>query len=274
MHLAAYNFSSLTKDLNGIFNHEDITKTISIGHGWSSLVAQRVCLHAPACVAGLNMLNVACNTPLDQPFVLDGLNDLAAQVYGYFLTFDEGTRLMSENPERLWDILQSANANGNWTKKMFTEEDALRYQIFDSSPIPLKEYAKNEKLKGQIVDRITRDGFETWQAYYLARKDNVQFEAEKVGVRRDRSRVDLPVLYVGCSCYLVAGPESINAAKLAGLLPDLEEVLVESGHWCMFEKPEEVNKTIRGFLENRFWASVVTVRVQCLGFPITIEWLD
>ncbi|KAK5079492.1 hypothetical protein LTR70_009451 [Exophiala xenobiotica] len=96
-----YNFSSLTKDLNGIFNHEDITKTISIGHGWNSLVAQRVCLQAPERVAGLNMLNVACNTPLNQPFDLDGLNDLAAQVYGYFFTFEEGTRLMSENPERL-----------------------------------------------------------------------------------------------------------------------------------------------------------------------------
>lgn len=73
-----------------------------------------------------------------------------------------------------------------------------------------------------------------------------------MGVPRDRHRVDLPVLYVGCSDDLVARPDSINAAKGAGLLPDLEEVLIESGHWCMFEKPEEVTKAIRGFLERRF----------------------
>lgn len=36
------------------------------------------------------------------------------------------------------------------------------------------------------------------------------------------------------------------------VLPDLEEILIESGHWCVYEKPGEAIEAITEFLEKRF----------------------
>lgn len=68
---------------------------------------------------------------------------------------------------------------------------------------------------------------------------------------RDRLRIDIPVLYIGYPDTRTARPDSINAAKAAGLFLHLEEVMVESGHRYVFEKTVEVTMAIRGSLENR-----------------------
>jgi len=258
-HLSAYNYSYFTKDFVEIFDHEKVSKVISIGHDWGSAVAQRVYLYAPERVAGLIMLNVAYMAPSDQPFDLDAFNEMTAKVYGYsiftywyFFTSEEGTRLMSEKPEKVWEICHGADQDGSWIKKMFSDKNAMRDLILDPKPAPLKEYAQNEKLKKHFVDRVKRDGMETWQTYYRAWRENVQYEAEKVGVPKDRYKINLPVLYIACSGDPIARPDTINGAKDAGLLPDLEEVLIDSGHWCTYERPEEVTNAIKGFLEKRF----------------------
>jgi len=258
-HVSAYNYSYITKDFVEIFDHENVSKVIAIGHDWGSGAVQRVYLYAPERVAGLILLNVAYLIPSDEPFDLDAANDMTTKAYGspllmywYFFTSEEGTRLMSENPEKVWEMCHGADQEGSWMMKMFTERNTIRDFILDPKSVPLKEYAQNEKLKKEFVDRVKRDGMETWQVYYRSWKDNVQHEAEKVEVPKDRHKINLPVLYIGCSGDPVARPDSINIAKGAGLLPDLEEVLIDSGHWCTFEKPEEITKAIKGFLEKRF----------------------
>lgn len=176
-HIAAYNFSYLTKDFVDIFDHEDITKVIAIGHDWGSGVASRVYLYAPERVVGLILLNVAYSPPSEEPFDVDVMNEMTKKFVGYplftywhFFTSEEGTRLMSENPEKVWEICHGVDADmhGSWMKKMFTVEGAMRDVILDPHPVELKGYAQNEELKREFVDRVKRDGFGTWQNYYHA----------------------------------------------------------------------------------------------------------
>lgn len=42
-----------------------------------------------------------------------------------------------------------------------------------------------------------------------------------------------------------------DAQKL-GLLPDLEENVIEAAHWVLYEKPEEIARTIQEWLSACF----------------------
>lgn len=205
------------------------------------------------------LLNVPYAVPSVEPFDLTALNELTTKAYGYrvfaywYFTSEEGTRLMSRNPEKVWVVCHGADTGDkNWMLNTFTERDAIHQQILSPTLVPLKEYARNEKLKDAFVDRIKRDGFETWQMYYRSWVDNVQYEAEKVGASKDLHKVNLRVLYIACSRDPLARPDCINGPKDAGLLPNLEQVLIDSSHRYPYEKPQEATNAIRGFLERIF----------------------
>lgn len=44
----------------------------------------------------------------------------------------------------------------------------------------------------------------------------------------------------------------MSDAKEAGLVDDVEEKVVEAGHWVMYEKPEEMAGLMKDWLERRF----------------------
>jgi soluble epoxide hydrolase / lipid-phosphate phosphatase len=44
----------------------------------------------------------------------------------------------------------------------------------------------------------------------------------------------------------------MSDAKEKGLVLDLEEKVVQAGHWCLYEKPEEIARVIGEWLQKRF----------------------
>ena len=57
-----------------------------------------------------------------------------------------------------------------------------------------------------------------------------------------------PYLFIGCDGDAVCRTDAIELAKGAGLVPDLTVHEVHSGHWCLYEVPEEVGKIMVGWL--------------------------
>lgn len=254
--VAAYNFSYITKDFVDILDHEQVDRVILIGHDWGAGLVGRFWLYAPTRVAGMVLLNVAYTAPTEAPFDLPAVNEMTKRIYGFglfeywnFFTSDEGTKLMSNNPDKVWQICHMSGPQ----EMMWCYPDKMRDFLLDKdATMEVRWYAKDEKLKKQFIDRIRRDGFETFQMYYRAWMDNVQHESEKALVPKERHVVTVPVLYVGCTEDAVARPESINMPKEAGLLPDLKIVTIESGHWCALDKPNEVSHAVEQFVLQRF----------------------
>ena len=271
-----YNYQQQANSLAQILDHEGVLKeksVIPVGHDWGSAVSQRFYLyHRKRCV-GLSLLSLAYQIPSDQPFDLEKVNGLTEKRLGYpqweywnFFTAPDAPKLMSENIGRFWDV-----NNGNypspkpeehgrdiWMREMFCTPNAMREYVtgtgkYEGYTVPLKQYKKGEELKRSFIERMSRDGFEGPVCYYHSLKNNTMLEDEKkLSKSRENMMIDVPLLYIGQTGDWVCRTDLMGDAKSQGLVPDLEEKVVDAGHWVLYEKPEDIAEIIGDWLNRRF----------------------
>lgn len=151
-----------------------------------------------------------------------------------------------------------------WMREMFCTPGAMRAYVAregkwkDGSSVELKEYAKNPELKRRFVQHLSRGGFEGPVQYYHSLANNTMLEDERAlctaedGSDRDLRRIEVPVLYIGQTGDWVCRTDLMGPAKEQGLVPDLEEEVVDAGHWVLYEKPGEVVRLIGEWLGRKF----------------------
>lgn len=258
LHLAAYNFSYMTRDYLELLDAENIETFIAIGHDWGAALAGRICLYAPLeRVKGLVLVNIPYTPPNDHPFDVDIYNRMSKQAFGYetfaywhFFSSDKAGELMGKYPEKVWAICHGAG-NG-WMRQMFGDRDAIRNFLLSDESTELKDYAQDPELRQHFIDRVQKDGMHTWQNWYKAMVENVQYEAERVEIPKERRTLNLPVLFIGCEFDACAPPATIEVARAAGVLPDLQVATISCGHWSPFEAPGEIVSAIEEFLQKKF----------------------
>ena len=271
-----YNYQQQANSLAQILDHESVPKeksVIPVGHDWGSAVSQRFYLyHRKRCV-GLSLLSLAYQIPSDQPFDLEKVNGLTEKRLGYpqweywnFFTAPDAPKLMSENIGRFWDV-----NNGNypspkpeehgrdiWMREMFCTPNAMREYVtgtgkYEGYTVPLKPYKKGEELKRSFIERMSRDGFEGPVCYYHSLKNNTMLEDEKeLSKSKENKMIEVPLLYIGQTGDWVCRTDLMGDAKSQGLVPDLEEKVVDAGHWVLYEKPEDIAEIIGDWLNRRF----------------------
>lgn len=251
-----YNYRDMTNDLEEILQAENVHKIIIIGHDWGSIIAQRFYFFHPEYVAGIILLNVAYRPPQEGKFDLTAANDFTEKTFGYplfayweFFTADNAPKVAGENLDKFWEAMHGDEHD--WMKKILCVRGAVRNYLLGNEHVPLKPYAKEPKWKDDFMQRFARDGFEAPFNYYKATANNVQSKSD-ADVPKQLYKVQLPMLYIGCTGDAVCREDLIEVPRKAGLLPDLEVQQITSGHWVPMEKPEEVAQYIRSFVNKRF----------------------
>lgn len=254
---AAYQWDVMTKDLVEIIDAEQHEKVISIGHDWGAACASRLYNYHPSRVAGIILLNVAYSAPTRDKFDLDATNKMMEKAFGYpvfsywhLFAAPDGPAILKENVERLYNAMHS---EGDKMKYIFTTPGAIReYLVNGGQELTLRQYAQDEQLKRDFIERMTRDGFEAPQCWYLAAKNNYQHEVDKQ-LPESADKVNVPLLYIGCKQDPVCRPEAMYRAIQAGLVPQLEQAeLIDAAHWVAYEKPEEVVTRMEGWLKKQY----------------------
>ena len=83
--------------------------------------------------------------------------------------------------------------------------------------------------------------------------ENHHYEVEK-SIPDERLKVNVTILFIGCTNDPGCPPELIRIPESQGLLPDLSVNEMVSGHWPTIEKPAEVERAIREWLKKfRSW---------------------
>ncbi|KAI1631419.1 epoxide hydrolase-like protein [Biscogniauxia mediterranea] len=262
---AAYNHADLTRDLVEILDAEEVEKVVSVGHDWGSQVAQRLYNFHPGRVAGLVMLNVGYAPPSPERFDLAAFNAQTEATFGYplfayqeFFVSAEARRILDADPGRFYDGIHGAGRD--WMRELFCVRGNMRKWMLDEGEEgkgerwtvePRPYVVRDPGARDAFVARFRRDGFAAPLCYYRAVSENVQSEAAR-RVPAENHVVRVPALYIICSQDAVCRPESSAAAKKAGLLPDIEEATIDSGHWSPYEKPDEIAELMNSFLERRF----------------------
>jgi pimeloyl-ACP methyl ester carboxylesterase len=181
---SAYKFDAVSKDLTEITDAESAPKVVVVGHDWGSLVAARYYNFYPERVSGMVLLNVAYLPPSKDKFDLDAVNAMTAQGFGYpiysywyFFTSPEAPAMLKENAARLYAALHAKGETS--MKDFFTVQNAFPDYLQSGSAEPeVREYAQDPAFKQYSINRLSRDGFEGAQQYYVAMRNNIQLEPD------------------------------------------------------------------------------------------------
>ncbi|KAJ9608071.1 hypothetical protein H2200_007059 [Cladophialophora chaetospira] len=250
-----YNYAGMADDLREILDAEEVDKAIVVGHDWGAAMVQRFYAFHADRVAGIILLNIAYHPPSkpgDPRFDLQGVNELLQNAYGAplwtyweFFTSNDGPQLMRENLEKVYEAQHGDVPD--WGFKMFCVPGAWREYVVGSQTVPLKPYAKEKRWRDSFFGQFEKDSFEAPVQWYRAMIENVQYEVE-VKIPTERRKIEVPVLFVGCTQDANNRIDLIEIPKEAGLLPQLEVKILDCGHWCPMEMPKEVADFIREFL--------------------------
>lgn len=272
-----YNYKQQADSLAQILDAEGITgkRVIPVGHDWGSATVQRFYLyHRNRCV-GLSLLSLAYQLPSTEAFDLEGVNASTEKRFGYpqweywyFFTAPDAAELMRNNLEIFWEVnngnYPSPNPEENgrdiWMREMFCVKNGMRDYMEQSGRwankrVPLKDYPHGEEQKRRFVERMSRDGFEGPVNYYHSLKNNTMLEEEKELCEKDENgndkrNIDVPVLFLGQTGDWVCRTDLMIDTK--DYVKDLEEKVVDAGHWCLYEKPEAIAEAISEWLVRRF----------------------
>ena len=177
---------------------------------------------------------------------------------------------MKENLSRFWEVdngdLPSPDAKENgpdvWMREMFCTKDAMRGYITGTGKymgytVPLRYYPNGEYDKKRFIERLFRDRLEGPVQYYHSQANNTMLEGEqalcdKAGKEGDQRKIEVPLLNIGQSGDWVCRTDLMKDAQKEILVPDLEEKVVQGGHWTLYEKPDEIAYTICEWLTRGF----------------------
>ncbi|KAM3414980.1 hypothetical protein BST61_g10117 [Cercospora zeina] len=270
-----YNYRAQANSISQILDREKVpNNVIPIGHDWGSATSQRFYLyHKDRCV-GLSLLSLAYQIPSSQKFDLQTANAETSKRFGYpqweywnFFTRPDAANVMRDNVERFWDVnngLYISDQPGEegrdiWMREMFCVPHAMDDYVEGKGKwaggkrVELKPYAKDPVLFERFKERLCRDGFEGPVQYYHSLKNNTMIEDERELVeKKDGAKIEVPLLYIGQTGDWVCRVDLMGDAKEAGLVEDLEEKVVDAGHWVLYEKPEEIAGIIQEWLVKKF----------------------
>ena len=269
-----YNYKQQADSIAQILDQEGVPdNVIPVGHDWGSAISQRFYLyHRKRCI-GLCLNSLAYQIPSSEPFDLDEQNKLTAGRFGYpqweywnFFTAPDAPKLMEEDLSRMYEVnhglyrsnIPEENGRDIWMREMFCTLGAMREYVakqgkFENWTVDLKPYAENPELKKRFIERMSRDGFSAPVCYYHSLKNNTMIKDEKMLCRNvEDKKIDVPLLYIGQTGDWVCRTDLMIDAKEQGLVPDLEEKVLEAGHWFLYEVPEEFASLLSDWLTRRF----------------------
>lgn len=269
-----YNYKQQADSIAQILDKEGVPgNVIPIGHDWGSGISQRFYLWHKDLCAGLSLLSLAYVIPNPQPFDLDEQNKLTAGRFGYpqweywnFFTAPDGPKLMEDDLMRMWEVnngnypsnIPRENGRDIWMREMFCSMGAMREYVakqgkYKNFTVDLKPYAKDPTLQKNFVERMKRDGFSAPVQYYHSLASNTMLEEEKIlSQSQESKKINVPLLYIGQTGDWVCRTDLMVDAKDQGLVTDLEEKVVDAGHWVLYEKPQEIAEIIADWLTRKF----------------------
>lgn len=278
-----YNYKQQADSIAQILDKEAVPKegaVIPVGHDWGSATAQRFYLyHRERCV-GLTILSLAYQIPSPEPFDLEKANAATAERFGYpqweywnFFTAPDAPKLMAQNLERVWEANNGQhpspdpkeNGHDVWMRDMFCTPGLMREYVtgtgrYKDYTVPLRYYPNMEQVKKAFIDRLGRDGFEAPVCYYHSLAQNTMLDEERslcpaTNGGKDLRKIEVPMLYIGQSGDWVCRVDLMSDAVKEGLVKDLEEKVVQGGHWILYEKPDEIAAILGDWLSRRFSVS-------------------
>ncbi len=257
----AYAQSEIVQDMMEFIRHLGRETAVWIGHDWGSPVVWNMALHHPEKVAALTSLCV--------PLGLEGgVDELVKYVdrsiypmerypkgqwdYQYFYqeNFGLAQKEMENDPYKLVKALFRKRMGESKDLPVFSASIRERNGWFppDGVPpdMPIDLDVITEEEAREYSAALSRTGFFGANSWYMNHERNHSYNE----LLPTHVELDMPVLFLHAEhdyiCYTL---DSDLVLPMRACCNNLQEAVVESGHWMAQEKPDDVNKILEKWLE-------------------------
>ncbi|GAA5808930.1 hypothetical protein MFLAVUS_002329 [Mucor flavus] len=231
-----YGYKNIANDLAALLDHLEIPTVTVIGHDWGGAVTWRFGQFYPERVKAL----VSFCTPYFPPMNVDVTLEQVVQVlpnfkYQLYLASPEAEKDMDDNMAKFFRLVFRPIADGKYLRDPETGRLAEgREDVARSEVIP-------EKVLNYYVEAYTKQGARGGLNWYKQTHNNF------VQCKDIDPIIKKPSMMVIAELDKALPPSM--AAKMPEYIPGVEMHLVkDSGHWILWEKPEECNAYLKDFL--------------------------
>ncbi|CAF4210097.1 unnamed protein product [Adineta steineri] len=208
----------MVQHLISLLDHLNLTKVIVLGHDWGVRPATRFVLYHPERTLGLILFNVGYEPPAkrDVEKVLQFTKEtFGYELFGYweFINSDDAAKIFEENADGALDIWYSSDP-----------------KLWKTDLAPL-------------VRQVITEGVQSKLNWYKSVIINIDWDDEK---DLDPT-IKRPVLYVAGTKDYILVPQFFANQKQH--ISNLETIELNTSHWTMEEKPEDVNQIVEKWIE-------------------------
>ena len=251
--LADYTYKRIAADIGELCKQLGLSSIILGGHDWGGAIVYRLAQYHPALVKALFVICTPYNPPKTTYTPLPQLVSTVLPNFGYQLHFASG-ELETDSPHEIRQFLM--NLYGARTPSgafAFSAEKGVDIPKQRQLTTPSRILSTEEL--DFYVQEYSRHGLRGPLNWYRTQELNF---ADDLAYFFDNGKKLDKVVTVDQECLFVLAlkDQALKpwmAAKMGERVKKLTRSEVDAGHWCMWERPKEVNGMIGEWLEGKVW---------------------
>ncbi|KAJ5672065.1 hypothetical protein N7507_001192 [Penicillium longicatenatum] len=237
-----YGHKAIADDIKALATHLGESRIILGGHDWGAFVAYRVALWHPDLVTHLFTVCVPYSSPKKEFLPLEEMAHTVMPNFGYQIQFASGElEKVVQSKEEIKQFL-TALLGGRTPEKQIGFEAEKGVLLDHLMRLRHSRLLSEEELEYYGTE-YSRHGIHAPLNWYRTRKLNFEDELSIVG-----RRITVPTLFIQ-ALRDEALPPHLGKA-MGKQIPRLDLKQVDTAHWALWEKPEEVNAIISEWLKD------------------------
>jgi len=244
--LEHYTFKRAADDMAALAAHLNAPRIILLGHDWGGAVVYRIALWHPSLISAVISICAPFARPSKDYVPLEQVVKTTLPNFAYQLQLASGVveeKVQQLGPEGIRMFLNAAygGKGPNGEVGFGAEKGLLLENLPLLRPTPLLE---PEELD-YYAEVYSRNGLRGPLNWYRTRELNFRDEKPLAAVKDFKIRC--PVSFV-----VAKNDRALPPSMSQGMEKSFEDLTVrevDAGHWALWQKPEECNWLIEGFLE-------------------------
>ncbi|KAJ5525263.1 hypothetical protein N7494_011913 [Penicillium frequentans] len=237
-----YGHKAIADDIKALATHLGESRIILGGHDWGAFLAYRVALWHPDLVTHLFTVCVPYSSPKKDYMPLEEMAHTVMPNFGYQIQFASGElEKVVQSKEEIKQFL-TALLGGRTPEKQIGFEAEKGVLLDHLMRLRHSRLLSEEELE-YYGQEYSRHGIHAPLNWYRTRKINFEDELSIVG-----RKITAPTLFIQ-ALRDEALPPHLGKA-MSKQIPRLDLKQVDTAHWALWEKPEEVNAIISEWLKD------------------------
>lgn len=257
--LADYTYKRIAADLGALCQQLGLDRIILGGHDWGGAITYRVAQYHPTLVTAIFVICTPYNPPKPNYMPLPTQVATILPNFGYQLHFASGEFERECNTplgirQFLMNLFGARTPSGEFA---FSAEKGADLAKQATITTPSRILSKDEM--DFYVQEYSRHGLRGPLNWYRTQELNYTDDLAKFYTRPDGT-VDRDRPEAGIeqeTLFILARKDQAlkpwMADKMGQKIKKYTRKDVDAGHWCMWEKPAEINEMIKKWMEEKLW---------------------